>query len=578
MKKKLDYNKYIKLRNKYESIVNRFSNIRMIMFIIMIISFILKYYYYKLFFSVVFVISLVIFFIMVMVHDKYFKIYDYYIKYVSIIERYIDMENGNWKNFSDTGSDFLDDNKMYLSDLDIIGESSLFQYLSICKTLGGRKKLISRLSNFYCNEKELINKQKMIVDLSNNISFCIDFQIMMMEYEECLKDFDEFFIKNKKNSISSLIIGILFSAIGISLFVLGLSNVISINYFYLMFLFNILMSYMYFYISKDMFLKLDKFINSYGKLINVFKLIGNYSASSIGMKKIVKNVENNLDILNKLKKLDSINSLRNNLLSNFLLNGFICINLFIMYYYSLFINKYFNKLIDLVEDIYELEASISLVGIGILKDNRCIPVLSDKVELKFDNLKHPLIDENICTSNDFDCDNGVNIITGSNMGGKTTFLRTIGINLILMQAGTYVCSNSFISCYFKIFTSMRIRDDVNKGISTFYGELLRIKDMVEYNGSGNMLVLVDEIFKGTNYNDRMYGAREVVNRLNNKSTLAFITTHDFELCDSEGVSNYHVKEDYEGEKIIFDYKIRKGRCTSTNAKYLMGKLGIINIK
>ena len=109
----------------------------------------------------------------------------------------------------------------------------------------------------------------MIVDLSNNISFCIDFQIMMMEYEECLKDFDEFFIKNKKNSISSLIIGILFSAIGISLFVLGLSNVISINYFYLMFLFNILMSYMYFYISKDMFLKLDKFINSYGKLIKI---------------------------------------------------------------------------------------------------------------------------------------------------------------------------------------------------------------------------------------------------------------------------------------------------------------------
>lgn len=578
MKKKLDYNKYIKLRNKYEGIVNRFSNIRMIMFIIMIISFILKYYYYKLFFSLVFVISLVIFFIMVIVHDKYFKIYNYYIKYVSIIERYIDMENGNWKNFSDTGSDFLDDNKMYLSDLDIIGESSLFQYLSICKTLGGRKKLISRLSNFYCNEKELINKQKMIVDLSNNISFCIDFQIMMMEYEECLKDFDEFFIKNKKNSISSLIIGILFSAIGISLFVLGLSDVISINYFYLMFLFNILMSYMYFYISKDMFLKLDKFINSYGKLINVFKLIGNYSASSIGMKKIVKDVNNNLDILNKLKKLDSINSLRNNLLSNFLLNGFICINLFIMYYSSLFINKYFNKLIDLVEDIYELEASISLVGIGILKDNRCIPVLSDKVELKFDNLKHPLIDENICVSNDFDCGNGVNIITGSNMGGKTTFLRTIGINLILMQAGTYVCSNNFISCYFKVFTSMRIRDDVNKGISTFYGELLRIKDMIEYNGKGNMLVLIDEIFKGTNYDDRMYGALEVISKLNNKNTIAFITTHDFYLCDSNNVSNFHVKEEYEGDRIIFDYKIRKGRCTSTNAKYLMGKLGIINTK
>ena len=578
MRDKLDYNKYIKLRNKYESIVNRLSNIRLTMFIIMIVSFVLKYYYYKLLLTIVFVISFVGFIIMVIIHDKYFKIYDYYLKYIEVLDNYIDRENGNWKNFSDKGLDFLDDNNMYLSDLDIIGESSLFQYLSICKTLGGRRELISRLSNFYCDEKELINKQKMIMDLSNNISFCIDFQIMMMDYEEFLKDFDESFIKGKKYSISTLIIGVIFSIISISLFILVLSNVISINYFYLIFLFNILISFMYFYIYRNIFFRLDKFINSYGKLINVFKLIGNYSASSVGMRKIVNNINNNLDILNKLKKLDSINSLRNNLLSNFLLNGFICINLFIMYYYCLFLNKYFNKLIDLVEVIYELEASISLGGIGILKECKCIPILRDKVEIRFEDLKHPLIDENICVSNSFECTNGINIITGSNMGGKTTFLRTIGINLILMQAGTYVCSNSFISSYFKIFTSMRIRDDVNKGISTFYGELLRIKDMIDYNGQGNMLVLIDEIFKGTNYDDRIYGALEVINKLNTKNTIAFITTHDFYLCDSNGVSNFHVKEEYEDNNIIFDYKIRKGRCTSTNAKYLMKKLGIINTK
>ena len=91
-----------------------------------------------------------------------------------------------------------------------------------------------------------------------------------------------------------------------------------------------------------------------------------------------------------------------------------------------------------------------------------------------------------------------------------------------------------------------------------------------------MLVLIDEIFKGTNYSDRMYGAKEVVNKLNNKKTIAFITTHDFELCDSDNVSNYHVREEYEGDKIIFDYKIREGKSTSTNAKYLMKKLGIID--
>ena len=102
--------------------------------------------------------------------------------------------------------------------------------------------------------------------------------------------------------------------------------------------------------------------------------------------------------------------------------------------------------------------------------------------------------------------------------------------------------------------------------------------MIDYNERGNMLVLIDEIFKGTNYDDRIYGALEVINKLNTKNTIAFITTHDFYLCDSNGVSNFHVKEEYEDNNIIFDYKIRKGRCTSTNAKYLMEKLGIINTK
>ena len=161
------------------------------------------------------------------------------------------------------------------------------------------------------------------------------------------------------------------------------------------------------------------------------------------------------------------------------------------------------------------------------------------------------------------------------MGGKTSFLRTIGINIILMNSGTFTCAKNFNASYFKIYTSMRVNDDIANGISTFYGELLRIKDMVDYVNKGNMLVLIDEIFKGTNYQDRIYGAKEVIKKLNTPKTICFLTTHDFELCEEKNFENYHVKESYEQNKIIFDYKIRKGRCTSTNARYLMTKLGII---
>ena len=204
-----------------------------------------------------------------------------------------------------------------------------------------------------------------------------------------------------------------------------------------------------------------------------------------------------------------------------------------------------------------------------------MPTKWEKVSIEFKEIKHPLLEENICVANDFESDACVNIITGSNMGGKTSFLRTVGINLILMNAGTFTCATSFSSAYFKIFTSMRINDDIEKGISTFYGELLRIKEALSYLEKGNMIVLIDEIFKGTNYQDRIYGAKKVIQRLQNKQVITLLTTHDFELCDEKNIKNYHVKEYYEGDKIQFDYKIRPGKCRSTNAKYLMEKLNII---
>ena len=545
----------------------------------MIISFILKYYYYQFLFQIVFIVSLVCFLILVIVHNKYFKIYDYYVKYLLVLDSYLDRENGKWKSFVDTGSDFLDSKNYFLSDLDILGDCSLFQYLSVCKTLGGRRRLVGKLSNIGIDKQELDSNQKMIQELANDIDFMAKFQVMMSFYEGKNIDLSsqlKVSIGNVGNRNKDLLIGIIASGICILLFLMGYLKILPYAYFYGMFFFNLLISFMYAYIYREEFNSLEKMIKCYGKLDGVMNLVSNYSGNSSKMKRIVKNMKNGLKDILRLKSLESINSFRSNLLSSLLFNGFGCLNLLVMYKYSLFLNNYKGDLDKSISDIEELEAMISLAGIGIVKKKCCLPTLSSDVSLKFTGIKHPLIDEEGCQSNDFESGSGVNIIKGSNMGGKTTFLRTIGINLILMQAGTYVCADNLEASYFKIFTSMRVMDNVDKGISTFYGELLRIKDMVEYVDKGNMLVLVDEIFKGTNYNDRMYGAKEVVRKLNNKKTIAFITTHDFELCESARVKNYHVKEDYEGEKIIFDYKIRSGKCSSTNAKYLMKKLGIID--
>ena len=577
MKEKLEWNQYKENEKKYQKIVNYIASARMITFLIVITSFIGKYYYYPNILTPIFIISLVAFIVLVIIHDKYYKIYTYYTKYLEIIETYIARENGKWKDFKDNGNDFLKDSPYYYQDLDLFGNHSLFQYITICKTLGGREKLKEKLSNPEYSKEKLTTEQEAIADLSNNPNFIIDFSVLLSNYDEKKIHLSKSFTisENKVNTKRDFIIAIIFSSICIATLVLALLKKVSMNYFYGIFLFNYLISYMYTYIFREEFSILEKLVTSYKGIHQIFNKYTNYNFKAKKLRKIQKEMQESLIIGSSLEKLDSLNSLRNNLLASFFCNGFCCINLILLNKFTEFMNQDLSKLKKGINNIEELEAICSLANIGIIFQNKCIPILQEEVGVHFHSLIHPLLGEKICIPNDFDSQNGVNIITGSNMGGKTSFLRTLGINMILMNSGTFVCAENFQSSYFKIFTSMRVNDDIANGISTFYGELLRIKDMVEYVDKGNMLVLIDEIFKGTNYQDRIYGAKEVIKRLNTNKTIVMLTTHDFELCEENNVMNYHVKESYEHDKIIFDYKIRKGQCTSTNARYLMTKLGII---
>jgi len=578
MLEKLEYEKYQKLNLKYQRIVGRLANIRLILFILMILSFILKYYYYEKIFQVIFILSLISFVIMVIVHDKYYQIYDYYSKYMLVLEQYVNRLNGKWKEFPDTGIDFDQNDKAYLRDLDIIGNCSLFQYLSVCKTLGGRERLFHKLSDVKISAKRLKEHQEAIKELASCISFGIDFQISMMEYENknvYLSEKCSLFQVNFFARKIEFFIGCIFSFLSILFLSLGLLKVVSLKYFYGIFLFNFIISLFYSYLFRKEFRTMDSIIQSYAKLKGVFLNVVSFSFVSSLLKDIQQNMRDGLGYIEKLSKFDTVNSLRNNFLGNFVFNGLCCVNLIQLYQFSKSFSGTLEDFKKSILDIEELESLISVASLGVVRDHKCMPVMSQEIGINFMELQHPLLDEKICVPNDFSTSAGIDIITGSNMGGKTSFMRTVGVNLILMYAGGYVCASSFEASYFKIFTSMRIADDIEKGISTFYGELLRIKDAIDYVDKGNMLVLIDEIFKGTNYQDRIYGACEVIERLNTEKTITFITTHDFELCEVDNVRNYHVQEYYEGDKICFDYKIRKGKCVSTNAKYLMKKLGII---
>jgi DNA mismatch repair ATPase MutS len=233
-----------------------------------------------------------------------------------------------------------------------------------------------------------------------------------------------------------------------------------------------------------------------------------------------------------------------------------------------------------IDALGEFEALISLSVMDMITPVSAYPTFTfEGPEFHAADLSHPYIPFERRVTNNVDI-NGISIITGSNMSGKTTLLRTVGINLVLAYAGAPVCASSLRTGIMTVYTSMRNNDDLSEGVSTFYAELVRIKKIVDYSKKHeNMIFLIDEIFKGTNSKDRIEGAKTALKGLDKSWTAGLISTHDYELCDLEYVgskrfSNYYFSESYNANQIHFDYKLRRGRCTASNARYLMKMVGL----
>jgi DNA mismatch repair ATPase MutS len=233
------------------------------------------------------------------------------------------------------------------------------------------------------------------------------------------------------------------------------------------------------------------------------------------------------------------------------------------------------------EAIGEVEALSSLALLKHDNPDWATPEFSESGLCYYANeLGHPLLPETRI-SNNLDLRNKSNIllITGSNMSGKSTFLRTAGINLVLAYAGSPVCARSFQCSLMRLQTCMRITDNLEHSTSSFYAELLRIKEIVMTSERGEPLFfLLDEIFKGTNSIDRHAGAEAVINKLSKLTTLGLVSTHDLELGEIERknpkIRNYHFREFYKDSRIYFDYKLRTGISETRNAAYLMKMAGI----
>ncbi len=275
-------------------------------------------------------------------------------------------------------------------------------------------------------------------------------------------------------------------------------------------------------------------------------------------------------------------AMRRNVLFFFLANGILLWDLHCMAYFSHWRLQAGKAAAGWLKVWAEVEVLLSLARIGHTREVHAFPTFlaGEAPQLMAEGAMPLVISEETATPNDATLRAGTLVITGSNMSGKTTYMRTLGSNAVLAYAGAPVCAKSFALTPMAVYTSIQISDDLAGGISTFYAELLRIKKMMTYSKRGRpMLILIDEIFRGTNSADRIVGAREAIRRLTLPHAITVVTTHDFELCDlgREGipVTNAHFEEHYEGDKILFDFKMRAGRCHTTNAQYLLRMAGIM---
>ena len=248
--------------------------------------------------------------------------------------------------------------------------------------------------------------------------------------------------------------------------------------------------------------------------------------------------------------------------------------------------NYGKELPSYIDGLSEIESLMCAAQTGLVFPESAFPdfVESDKAEdnafFEGYDLAHPLLDNTTVVRNSVTINKDIAIITGSNMSGKTTLIRTVGVCSILALTGGLVPASKVTLGRMRVMSSMRIVDSIEENMSTFKAELVRISGIVNAAGEEKaLLFLIDEIFRGTNSDDRTEGALTVLRKLSKPYICGLMTTHDYAMIDKtekdfSNIRYYHFSESYTDTGITFDYKLSKGISRQSNAKYLMKLVGI----
>ncbi|MBW6408846.1 MutS-related protein [Clostridium weizhouense] len=507
---------------------------------------------------------------------------------ININKRGLDRLSGEFKKFKDNGSEYLDENNPFINDLNVFGQNSIFQFINSTVTKGGRERLVNILGlKEEVNKKSIVNKQFAIKELADKVEWRQKFILegsMRKSSDRAIRELIGWGKKGNSIKFISVIISYTFIFVNFVSILLSLMNILPLSFILLVFMIDFIVIKM---LTKNMIEDINLFndikndVKEYSEILSLIenetfesehlkelkdKLINNQVSSKIEMKKI----SNLLDWIGD----SSYNAVY------FVLNVLVFSDVFIMRKLDLWKNKngkYLEKWLDVMN---EFDALSSISNLAFDYKNWSYPIILDNSYICGEDIAHPLLGEK-AIKNNFSIKNSekVALITGSNMSGKSTFLRTLGSNLVLSYIGAPVCAKEFSCGIMKIYTCITTRDNLEENISSFYAEILRIKILIEAcKKEEKVFFLLDEIFKGTNSKDRHTGAIVLIKQLIKYGGIGLVSTHDLELCDLEKeddrIINYNFREFYKDNKINFDYKLRQGKSETQNAIHLMKLAGI----
>jgi DNA mismatch repair ATPase MutS len=510
---------------------------------------------------------------------------------IQINQEEIDSLNGIFEN-KYSGLDLLPPLHDYAYDLDVFGKSSLYQLINRGNTEQGRARLADNFLNALPVE-QVQERHEAIKELAPQYAWRQQLQAFSLQAPvtkltqqrtEEWRGEDEKYFRSNKWKIIVWVYSFITIATGIAAAIGYLSSAI----FLLLFV-------AYFFISGSLS---KRAIPSHHYLDKIVKEIDTISQLIywIEEKRFAADLLNHLQTsvqINNEKAQIQIKELKD-ILNRFDLRErspiiFIFANSFLLWdvrqmkSLNAWKRKNKQKLSLWYQLIAEFEVLNSLSTVHFNHPEWTFPAFEkEHFTLEAESLGHPLIHPAQRVNSDFRLKgkSKIALITGSNMAGKSTFLRSLGVNIILAQAGSPVCASLFILSPNKLMSSMRIADNLAENTSTFYAELKKLKTIIEaVNRNEPVFILLDEILRGTNSLDKHAGSEALIRQMIKQKAVAVLATHDVELGKLENefpasINNYHFDVQVEGEELYFDYKLKHGVCTSLNASILMKKIGI----